>query len=174
VFYTKGGNLMVKYNRSLKAYESDVVPGAFPTRLDAESAELPPEVLDAAYNETGDLAAAIRVARVVTFGHVESLGDGAYMVTSDSGKSYCLKGRTCTCPSYRRPCKHYLAVQVWEQQREVCPTCGGTGVEIIQFSPVPYGHSETRPCPDCDPAGRLAYNVALMRGPEPEPDAFFG
>jgi hypothetical protein len=135
---------MVKYNRKQRVYVSDVVPGTFPTRLDAESAELPPEVLDAAMDATGDLATAIRVARILTFGHVESLGNGAYLVASDSGESYHLKGRSCTCPSYRRPCKHYHAVRAWKRK------------------------SRQRA------AERLAYNVELLRGPAPENPDFFG
>jgi len=109
--------MTIIYDRSKKVYVSDIIEGAWPTRLDAEAAELPQELFGRALEiAAGSLGVAIGAAWLVLDGTVESCGDGEYVIPSRSqpGLKHYVSlsdGGSCDCDSYihGKICRHWTA-----------------------------------------------------------------
>jgi len=117
---------MVIYDRRRKTYKSDLVPGAFPTRIEAKTAELPPDLLEAALRfeprmENAALAANIIMSRKFYYEHGETYtvqaadlhSEGANPLPDLNEAYYITTTYACTCASRVYPCKHIIAVNVF-------------------------------------------------------------
>jgi len=78
--------MTVSYDRSKKVYVSNIiVEGAWPTRLDAEAAELPADLVSKATELAGSLKVAVKAVRLVVNDKVEPDGrPDTYTVPSAS------------------------------------------------------------------------------------------
>jgi len=120
---------VVTYDRSEKVYKSNIVPGSFPSRIDAETAELPPDLFASALRFEPDLERAAQAARVVMERKIYNEQRKKWTVQADSmeaeganplpekGEGYYFTTLwSCTCAAYRHniyPCKHIIAVNIF-------------------------------------------------------------
>lgn len=109
--------MTVTYNRKLKVYESDIIENAsWPTRLDAEAAELPAELVSRAVDLAGSLKVAIKAARLVVDDKVKLDGSpDTYIVESKSHPDLphtvdLAEGCTCEAFNHGIICSHWTAV----------------------------------------------------------------
>lgn len=125
--------MTVTYDRKRKVYVSDqfTPESSFPTRQEAEAAEIPPDLFNAAFKYSRDIPITIRIARIIMNRKVYRVNKreytiqastpdapGANAVTEDEGY-YVTSLYSCTCRSYtsrnRQCCKHMLAMRVMIQ-----------------------------------------------------------
>jgi hypothetical protein len=106
---------MIHYDRRLKVYTSDVAKGAWKTRLDAEAAELPCDLVDRALALADTPAVAVKAARLVVSGVVVAdKQPDYYRVRSQSkpGLTYVVslaEGCPCDAAWHGAICAHYVA-----------------------------------------------------------------
>ncbi len=133
--------MTVTYNRKLKVYESDIVDGAWPTRLDAEAAELPQRLLDKALNISDSLAVAIGAVHLVLDGVVKSFGNGDYSVPSKSQPGLThyisLTDGGCDCDAFLhgQTCRHWVAALLIESGNGAKPAPRKQRIEAIPPKP---------------------------------------
>jgi hypothetical protein len=107
--------MTVTYDRSQKTYTSDIVEGAWPTRLDAEAAELPAALVDKAQELAGSLKVALKAVRLVVNAKVKLDGSpDVYQIPSNShpGLPHTVDlSAGCDCEAYAHGivCSHWTA-----------------------------------------------------------------
>ena len=151
--------MSVKYNRKLKIYESNIIEGAWPTRLDAEAAELPADLLDKAVELAGSLKVAIKAVRLVVDGKIRLDGSpNVYIVESSSHPDLPHTvdlAQGCTCEGFQHGviCSHWAAALLLasadDNEAEPAPPCKTCDQLIDEL----FG----RPVQVRDSRGRIAF-----------------
>jgi len=108
--------MTIIYDRSKKVYVSDIIEGAWPTRLDAEAAELPQELFGRALEiAAGSLGVAIGATWLILDRAVQNCGGGEFVIPSKSRPGLrhyvSLSNGGCDCDAFLHGqiCRHWTA-----------------------------------------------------------------
>jgi len=153
--------MTVVYDRKAKTYISNITPGSWLSRLDAELAELPPDLVERAEKLTDSLKVALKAVRLIQSNAVEQNGQpDIYFVKSQTRDDlhFVDLGKGCDCDAFQNGiiCSHWVACLLVassdDNEAEPVPepephnTCNDLIEEL--FGP---------PCQVYDKAGRVVF-----------------
>ena len=106
--------MTVVYDRKAKTYISNITPGSWLSRLDAELAELPPDLVERAEKLTDSLKVALKAVRLIQSNAVEQNGQpDIYFVKSQTHGDWHMVDleEGCDCDAFCNGiiCSHWVA-----------------------------------------------------------------